>query len=53
MKPTLERLIASGVAALGVENSPIIWGLATAGWEKLEDLDEFLFLITKPEGGSQ
>lgn len=47
MKPTLERMIASGVSALGVEHAPIIWGLATVGWEKLEDLDELLFAITR------
>lgn len=47
MKPTLERAIASGVSALGLANSPLVWALATAGWETLEDLDEFLFLVTK------
>lgn len=46
-QPTLEKLIASGVVALGLENSPIIWGLATAGWKSVEELDEFLFTITK------
>ncbi len=45
--PSLEKLIASGVVALGLVNAPLIWGLATAGWKSVEDLDEFLFTITK------
>lgn len=47
MKPTLERLIASGVTALGLENTPVIWGLATAGWESLEEFDNFVVLLSK------
>lgn len=45
--PTLEKLIASGVTALGLEMSPVVWGLATAGWESVEEFDEFLHTITK------
>jgi hypothetical protein len=47
--PTLEKLIASGVNVLGLENSPIVWGLATAGWESVEQFDEFLYFIAKED----
>lgn len=45
--PTLEKLIASGVNALGLDMSPVVWGLATAGWNSVEDFDEFLDSITR------
>lgn len=45
--PTLEKLIASGVNALGLDMAPVVWGLATSGWNSVEEFDEFLFTITK------
>jgi len=46
-KPTLEKLIASGVNVLGLDMAPVVWGLATSGWKSVEEFDEFLDTIAK------
>ena len=46
-RPTFFENIAAGVDALGVENAPIIWGIARTIWPTAVARDDFLALIAK------
>lgn len=40
--PRLEEDIAAAVAALGVENVGLVWGIGTHNWTSAEERDGFL-----------
>ena len=49
--PSFQEDIAAAVDALGLEKVGLIWGIGMTNWSSADERDQFLNLLTTPQGG--